>query len=136
MIVIVACGTKKRKEKSPAWKLYTGSYFQLCLRCASKWAKRKDIYIISAKHGIVTLDTELEPYDTHITSEDAVDINVIKSQMKRFELFGKHVVVFGGNDYVEVIQKVIPDAKAPLQELKIKDKRMGYQMQMLKRWAQ
>ena len=145
MIVIISCGHTKRKEKSPAWKLYTGSYFRSCLRCASRWAKRKDIYIISAKYGIVTLDTELEPYEVKVKGvtnwwsqnriEGAVDIATVEKQIKELKILRNPPVVFiGGRDYLRLLKQLIPDIKAPLQEYTTggNNRQKGF----LKRWAQ
>lgn len=144
MIVIISCGHTKRKERSPAWKLYTGSYFRSCLRCASSWAKRNDIYIISAKYGLVTLDTEIEPYKIKIKRvknwwtqnriEGAVDITTVAKQINELKILRNPPVVFlGGRDYLRLLQELIPNIKAPLQEYSTgkNNRQKGF----LKRWA-
>ncbi|MDY6778579.1 MAG: hypothetical protein SVU32_07980, partial [Candidatus Nanohaloarchaea archaeon] len=63
---VVGCGDDKAGEMVAARELYTSNYFQKKREYAEEvcdgWA------ILSAKHGIVDPDEELEPYD--VTAED------------------------------------------------------------------
>jgi len=135
MIVIISCGASKRSVRAPAWKLYTGTYFKSMFSCARKWAsRREDIYILSAKYGLVQMDRVLPPYDTRIASPDAVTIQEVRDQAEQFGLMdSQDIILLGGKDYVSVLKAVFPSAKAPLQDMKIGG--MGKQMQVMKRWA-
>lgn len=59
--VLISCSKSKRATKAPARELYTGKLFKK----AVAWAERHDHpwFIISALHGLVTPDQELQPYD-------------------------------------------------------------------------
>lgn len=61
MIGIVACSKQKLAHKAPARELYTSQLFRLSLAYAEHVCDV--VYVVSALHGLVKLDTELEPYD-------------------------------------------------------------------------
>ncbi len=60
-IALVACGASKLGTRARAADLYTGNLFRhqraYAERCCDHW------YILSAKHGLVDPDTELDPYE-------------------------------------------------------------------------
>jgi len=61
IFVLISCSKSKLPTKARARELYTGSLFQK----AVAWAERhqKPWFIVSALHGLVTPDQELQPYD-------------------------------------------------------------------------
>ena len=60
-IALVGCSASKRAFSAPARDLYTGALFRYARAyaeaCCDHW------YILSARHGLVDPDTEIEPYD-------------------------------------------------------------------------
>lgn len=64
MIAFIACSKKKLKYKSPAKNLYQGALFKKALQYTS--TRYTEIYILSAKYGILGLDDIIEPYDKTI----------------------------------------------------------------------
>src|SRR5690606_31458617 len=60
-IVLVACVSEKRNQRSAAKELYTSDWF----RKASAYAKciGDAWFILSARHGLLAPDTEIEPYN-------------------------------------------------------------------------
>lgn len=63
--VIIPCGAEKAAEASPARSLYTGGMFRLALQAAEALAAEEgaEVLVLSALHGLVTLDQVLAPYD-------------------------------------------------------------------------
>ena len=59
--VLISCSKSKLATKAPAGQLYTGQLF----RKAVAWAARHGYrwFIISALHGLLTPDHELQPYN-------------------------------------------------------------------------
>lgn len=99
-IYIIGCGAQKRAVKSPAAELYTGPYFRACLRYARSKAADTDIYILSAKHGLLSLTDEIEPYDQRMTMRRAVSmISIVQQQVLERELSDCEVVAVCGGDY-------------------------------------
>jgi hypothetical protein len=77
---VVPCGGAKLDHPAPAEQLYTGSAYRHVLNAAKTEAEATErdlgiparVLIMSAKHGLVDLDTVLEPYDVQIGDPDAV----------------------------------------------------------------
>ncbi len=61
-IVLISCVSKKLDRKATAEKIYTSSLFKKNLTYA-KSLKPNEIFILSAKHGLLKLTDEIEPYD-------------------------------------------------------------------------
>ena len=61
-IVLISCVKKKLNRKATAEKIYTSSLFKKNLIYA-KSLKPNEIFILSAKHGLLKLTDEIEPYD-------------------------------------------------------------------------
>lgn len=64
-ICLLACAEQKLACSAPASELYTSRAFRASLGYAR--ALRSDaVYILSAKHGLLSLDTVVEPYDVKL----------------------------------------------------------------------
>ncbi len=61
-IVLISCVSKKRNVKSKAKDLYKGPLFTNSLAYGQA-LKPDKIYILSAKHHLLNLEEEVEPYD-------------------------------------------------------------------------
>ena len=61
-IVLLSCGSKKVGYKTKSQNLYISNFFKKCLQYA-KLLKPANIFILSAKYGLVDLEKEIEPYD-------------------------------------------------------------------------
>jgi hypothetical protein len=106
MIVIVACGAKKIDREARARDLYVGSYFKACLAYALTLAKAKDVFIISAKYGLVGLNDVIEPYDKKLGAPFSVTEFSLTDQAELLGLLTKKVKVIGGRRYVGLCRKV------------------------------
>lgn len=117
--IIVSCGKAKEKRKAPAWRFYRGSPFRVMFKLANHWTTRDKIHILSAKYGLVTVNTLLEPYEVTLAHKNAVSERVVKLQLTQFGLTDKRILMLGSDPYVEYMQRILPDIEAPLQDLKI-----------------
>ena len=94
--VFIGCGKKKRSRGTRAETLYIGTYFKLCLALAKTITSEKDIYILSAKYGLIPLEKEIEPYEEKITSKNKEDrkkwVQSVGEQLKIFPQ-GKRVFI-------------------------------------------
>lgn len=113
-LLLVACGATKSERPAPAAELYNGTYFRECLRAARALAAECDIRIISARHGLATLDEELAPYDARMRGRREQVADLISEQARAADLLPRPVVVLGGRDYAEAARVVWPHAVAPL----------------------
>lgn len=61
-IYIIACASKKLPHKAKASDIYISALFKKSLHYA-RGQMPDNIFIISAKHGLLALDDEIDPYD-------------------------------------------------------------------------
>ena len=130
MLVIIPCGQQKRTYKTQAERLYIGPYYRQCLRWALSITERENIYILSAKHGFVSLKEELFPYEQQMDRPGAISLTAIKQQAKTKGIDkAKRVVAIGGRRYTNICQAIWPSCECPLQQV---SGGMGMQMKWLK----
>lgn len=72
-IVLISCVSKKRPLKSKARDLYISALFKKNLHYALQ-QKPEQIFILSAKYGLVMLDEEIEPYDLTLNTMSASEV--------------------------------------------------------------
>lgn len=110
-LVVISCGSKKLEHAAPAAELYTGHLFRSQLAWARSVVPDAAIRILSARHGLVRLDTVLAPYDTRLGHPDSISRDGVQVQAieERLVHVGE-VIVVGGRDYVRLAREVWPDA--------------------------
>lgn len=64
MIGLVSCGASKLDHPAPAAELYTSQLFRLSLSLAR--ASCDTVYVLSALHGLVPLDSVIAPYNRRL----------------------------------------------------------------------
>jgi cytoplasmic iron level regulating protein YaaA (DUF328/UPF0246 family) len=125
-LVIIGCGQLKRDHAAPAGQLYIGQHFTACLRTALAIADRADVRILSALHGLLTLDDVTAPYDVTMGQPGAVSGDLVATQAAADELLGRQVIALCSARYVAVLREVWPEVTTPLAGLGI-----GYQRHAL-----
>lgn len=136
-IALVGCGKEKLDRAAPARQLYTGQLFRASIARAE--ANFEQVFILSAKHGVLDLDQVAEPYDLSMREladwERAEWAHVVMA----WHLAGRFSVtthleleVFAGDAYVEPLRWQLPDfpawaVRAPLAGLQV-----GQRLQWLK----
>lgn len=90
------------------------------------------IYILSAKHGLVDLEQEIEPYEQTLNEMSVQEIKTwtekVKRQMKgRIDFENDEVVFLAGEKYRKYLLPSFRKARVPLKGLRI-----GEQLQYLK----
>jgi hypothetical protein len=115
MVVIISCGAKKLERAAPARDLYIGPYFRAILGYALTIAPAENIFVLSAKYGLVRLQDRLKPYDLKIGAAGGVDIRTVRRQAKRLGITTQKVIALGGSRYVGLIRELWPSAEAQLE---------------------
>lgn len=81
---IVPCGAQKTATAAPARDLYVGAMFRHTLASALEQAAAEEepgrVLILSAKHGLVELDTVLQPYEQTIGAAGAISAEALAKQ--------------------------------------------------------
>lgn len=126
--VIISCGSKKLKEPAEAYRLYIGSYFISNLKWALSVVELDNIFILSAKHGLIPSHEVIAPYDLKMKSKGSVPVFKIRSQVKSLKIVGMDIVALGGSAYLTKLRSVIPLLKTPCEGMGL-----GYQISCLKK---
>lgn len=107
-IALVGCSGPKLGEAAPARQLYTSQLFRATLTLAEK--RHDVVYVISAKHELVTLDQVVEPYNRTM-ADVAKEWRVVwgnrvwDSVLKRHQKLDRQVFIYAGKDYVQPIRR-------------------------------
>ena len=108
--VITACGNKKRDHPSPAWKLYkspriTAVYNRKC-DC--------DMYILSARHGLLPSEKVIAPYNQIMDRERAKEL--LPSMVQVLQEYDRVIYFKAGarGIYEECMKEACAQADRPL----------------------
>lgn len=130
-IVLISCVSKKLHHKAKAKDIYISPLFKMNLKFAKSFNPDK-IFILSAKHGLIDLDKEIEPYDKTLnlmrSTERKEWANNVLKDLKKFADLNKDEFIFlAGENYRKYLIPHIKNYKIPLKGLSI-----GRQLQYLK----
>ena len=124
-VALVACVGKKNRRPLPAQDLYTSDWF----RKASAYAAREadEWYILSAKYGLASPETVLEPYDETLnrmpaSARRAWAERVMDNLTQQLES-GDEVIVLAGQRYradlLDPLRQMGCTVQIPMQGLRI-----------------
>lgn len=130
-IILIACCSKKSKEKARAIDLYQSDLFKKSIAYA-KSVNPDAIYILSAKYGLVELEKEIDTYDLTLNQFSEKEkrewaCNVKKSLEEKSDLKNDCFIFLAGQNYRKYLIPCISHYKIPLE-----NKRIGEQLQWLK----
>lgn len=130
-IVMISCCSIKLNKKAMAEKIYISSLFKKSLKYA-KSLNPDLILILSAKHGVLKLNQEIEPYDKTLNNmkkkESKEWAEKVLKQLKVLSNLKKDTFIFlAGNNYRKNLLTEILYYQIPMKGLKI-----GQQLQWLK----
>jgi len=127
---LVACCSKKLENKSLAKELYQNTLFKSSMEYLNK--RCDNIFILSAKHGLLELNEEIEPYDLTLNkmnrneriswSKEVLEKLKLKTNLQHDEF-----IILAGNNYREELIKNIKKYDIPMEKLTI-----GKQLKFLK----
>lgn len=86
-VAVIACSGAKLDHTAPAAQLYTGSLFRSSLLAAEALqvaGQLDQVVVLSALHGLVAIDQELDPYD--VTWGHPLQVNVHQLAAQLVEL--------------------------------------------------
>ena len=104
-IGLVGCGKSKLDHSAPARELYTGPLFRAALRYAEATCDR--VFVLSAKHGLLDLDTVIEPYDLRLKDLSPDELlswgDAVSSAVMALTGTPTEIIVLAGRDYSEAL---------------------------------
>ena len=129
-IVLISCVSKKRPYKSKARDLYISPLFKKNLQFALK-LQPDQIFILSAKYGLVSLDEEIEPYDLTLNTMSAAEVKnwaegVLCKLTSHADLQQDQFIFLAGSKYRKHLVGQLAYSEIPFQGLTI-----GRQLQRL-----
>uniref|UniRef100_A0A540VJF8 DUF6884 domain-containing protein n=1 Tax=Litorilinea aerophila TaxID=1204385 RepID=A0A540VJF8_9CHLR len=124
--------SKKLPHRAKARDLYVSPLFRMNLKYAQRFSP-KQVFILSAKYGLVELDEEIEPYDVTLNSMSARGrrnwARKVVAQLQEYcDLEKDHFVILAGQKYRQYLLSHLKSYEVPLAGLPI-----GKQLQFLKR---
>jgi len=131
-IVLVACASKKVDHRARARDLYKSDLFEKSLAYAES-LQPDAIYILSAKHGLLDPETEIEPYDVTLNRMSAAERKkwarrVLARLAQVSDLQHDHYVILAGTRYRQDLTPHLAHVEIPMEGLRI-----GEQLQFLGR---
>lgn len=131
MTVFLSCVKKKKKYSTIAEDMYDSDFFRSQLAYA-KSLKPNNIYILSAKYGVLELTDEITPYEKTLKTMSVNECiewsNMVIRQLenKQFD-FNEETIFLCGEKYRKYIISLFKNYKTPLAGMGI-----GKQLQWLK----
>ncbi len=129
-IILIACVSQKEDKKTKAKEVYISQLFKSSLAYAQQLKPNK-IFILSALHHLLQLDTEIEPYDVTLSSvpkhkrRKGLKIltvaekkewgkKVIEQLSKETDLQNDEFIFLAGQQYIKPLTNSIRHYKNPL----------------------
>jgi len=130
-IVLISCVSKKLPHRAKARDLYVSTLFKLNLKYANSLCP-SEIYVLSAKHGLLELDREIEPYEQTLNNMRVAEIkewasNILLQLRQVASLEEAEFIFLAGDKYRKYLLPHIKNAVVPLEGLRI-----GGQLKRLK----
>ena len=114
-IVIIPCGARKLGHSAQAQHMYIGSYHKMCQRYARSLTTPDNIYILSAKYGLLKMTDMIEPYSLTLGQPGCVTPGHVQQQAKTLEILDRPCIAVGGKKYTDLCRQIWRDCVTPLQ---------------------
>ena len=130
MNIFISCVKKKGKTKCRAEDMYISDLFKKRLAYAKKLGG--EIYILSAKHGVLELDDVIMPYDLTLKNMKAIQKKrwayrcYLQLKEKNID-FNEEAIFLAGEEYSKYLKLKFKNFYNPL-----KNMGLGYQLKWLK----
>jgi hypothetical protein len=130
-IVLISCVKKKLPYRSKAMNLYVSAWFKKALAYA-KNLRPDAIYILSAKHGLLGLETEIEPYEATLLNMSNQEIQAWAKRVQEgvcqcCDIQRDHFIILAGTRYRRYLVPYLSSVEIPMEGMSI-----GKQLRFLK----
>ncbi len=102
-IAIISCGAEKLEGVHKAADLYVGSFFKGNLKAAIAEFGIDNVFILSAKYGLVHASQEIESYNVKMGDEGSISIIELAHQIKELGLDETEAYAFCPKAYWSVL---------------------------------
>lgn len=130
-IILISCVSQKLEQRAKAKDIYVSTLFKLNLRYAQKLAP-DDIFVLSAKHGLLSLEQEVDPYEQTLNTMPAHEVKqwadrVLDQICAKYFIDETTFIFLAGERYRKYLLPHLKNVQIPLKGLGI-----GRQLQKLK----
>ncbi len=117
-VILISCVKEKLKQQSKAKDLYISDLFKKSYRYA-QLLKPDNIFILSAKYGLLDPEQVIEPYDETLNTKSSAEIRewsrkVITSLKEKVGLDKAEVIILAGKKYYKYLLPYIGNYRLPL----------------------
>lgn len=124
-IVLISCCSKKAKDRCPAKDLYISPLFKKSLAYARTLTSADKIFILSAKHHLLSLTKEISSYDITLNTMSIQErkkwariVNCqIEGILKKYQT--DDIIVLAGENYREFLDFKGRPVNVPLKGMRI-----------------
>jgi hypothetical protein len=122
-IVLISCVSKKLPTKAKAKEIYISPLFKLGLRYARS-LNPDNIFILSAKYGLLDLEREIEPYEQTLNKMKDEEVkgwakNVLSELEKVADIRQDEFIFLAGERYRKYIAPNLAKYSVPMKGLGI-----------------
>ena len=130
-IVLISCVAKKLNIRSKAKDLYISPLFKMNMKYA-KSLNPDNVFILSAKYGLLNLDDKINPYNETLNKKPASEIKewsnmVLESLKREVDIDNDEFIFLAGAKYRKYLIPHLRKYSVPLKGLTI-----GKQLKYLK----
>lgn len=130
-VVLISCVGKKKPRKCKGKDLYDSTWFRYAWSYA-KSLNPDNVFILSAKYGLVDPEAEIEPYEETLNTKSDREIRawaaaVLTSLRVRTDVTKDTFIILAGEKYRTYLVGHLPNHDIPMEGL-----RMGQQLKWLK----
>ena len=134
----ISCVKSKKTNKDKASELYISTLYKGALNYALKHTKKENIFILSAKYGLLKLDDIIEPYDetlnTFTEKQKKIWAYKVYKQMQNYQIdFNKKTIFLAGKNYRKYLITKFKNGEAPLKKLSIGKQLAFYKKEKIKK---
>ncbi len=120
-VVLISCAKTKLQHQAKAKDLYISSLFKKNLAYARTF-KPDAIYILSAKHGLLDLETVIDPYDQTLNTMSAAEnrswaARVLQQLSDVADLKQDHFIILAGMNYRKNLLPHLDSYEIPMEGL-------------------
>lgn len=124
MIVFISCVKNKNEYPCTARDMYVSDLFKKSLSYAESLTESSNIYILSAKYGLLELNRQIEPYELTLNTmnkkqrKEWADKVLMQCKGKGIS-FDEETMFLCGKKYREFLMNEFTNSIAPLEHLGI-----------------
>jgi len=133
-ICLISCVKSKNEGPHKAGELYCGQLYTGHLKYAKSLGfQEDDIYILSAKHGLLAFDNVIEPYEKTLNNMKKPERNkwarkTLEQLKSKFDINNTEFTILAGKNYYENLEPFLPNVNLPKE---LKGLPIGKRVQML-----